>query len=80
MNGSSISCSIRSADASADCSAVYLFEISRSGMKNICAYCMKPMSVPIVIARWSAWPPPAHRITPIVIDATVSTAAKSPVS
>ena len=51
--GSSMSASMRSAAASDDCRTVYLLDSSRSGRKNIRAYCMKPIRVPRVIARWS---------------------------
>ena len=60
---SSISASIRSTDASADCSVVYLVEMSRSGMKNILAYSIKATSVPSPIRRCITSPPPTHTMT-----------------
>ena len=59
---------------------MYLVEISRSGMKNCCAYCMKATSVPIVIAWRITLPPPIHRITAIVIELSASTDENSAVS
>jgi hypothetical protein len=59
---------------------VYLFDISRSGLKNILVYSMKATSVPSPTALRMTSPPPNHRMSATVNELNASTAENRPAS